>query len=66
MDVISALLGIPEEERERYRALGRHGLERDPETGLPPAEGIEGMIRARASCCCALLAERRAEAARTT
>jgi cytochrome P450 len=59
MDVISALLGIPEEDRDRYRGWIDRGLERDPETGLLPAEGIEGMLRAR-EYMLALLAERRA------
>ncbi len=59
MDVVSALLGIPEEDRDRYRGWVDKGLERDPDTGLPPAEGIEGMQRARAMML-ALLAERRA------
>ncbi|MEE2678178.1 MAG: cytochrome P450 [Myxococcota bacterium] len=47
MDVISALLGIPEEFRETYRAWVDRGLERDPETGHPPAQAIEGMHRNR-------------------
>jgi cytochrome P450 len=34
MDVISLLLGIPEEERDEYRARVDMGLERDPEGGL--------------------------------
>jgi cytochrome P450 len=46
MDVISALLGIPEEHRDRYRGWVDRGLERDPDTGLPPPDGIEGMKNA--------------------
>ena len=34
MDVISVLLGIPEEERDEYRSRVDMGLERDPEGGL--------------------------------
>ena len=34
MDVISLLLGIPEEDRDGYRARVDMGLERDPEAGL--------------------------------
>ena len=59
MDVISAMLGIPEEDRERYRGWVERGLERDPETGVPPPEGIEGMLKAR-DLMLGLLAERRA------
>ena len=47
MDVISALLGIPEDMREPYRLWVDKMLERDPETGLPPAEGMEGGAKAR-------------------
>jgi cytochrome P450 len=50
MDVISALLGIPEEDRERYRRWVDLGLERDPDTGQIPAEGIEGMQKAGEIC----------------
>jgi cytochrome P450 len=41
MDVISALLGIPEPDRDRYRRLVDHGLARDPDTGLQPDANIE-------------------------
>jgi cytochrome P450 len=58
MDVISVLLGIPESDRERYRRWVDMGLERDPDTGLPPAEGIEGMKKA-GEMMRALLAARR-------
>ncbi len=47
MDVISVLLGIPQSERDGYRESVDRMLERDPETGLPPQEGIEGMLRSR-------------------
>ncbi len=59
MDVISALLGIPEEHREEYRGWVEKGLERDPETGMPPPGGFEGMRKA-GDLMLALLAERRA------
>ena len=36
MDVISALLGIPEEYRETYRHQLDEGLKRDPDTGSMP------------------------------
>jgi cytochrome P450 len=36
MDVISALLGIPEEDRDMYRAMTDVGFSRDPEGGLQP------------------------------
>jgi cytochrome P450 len=60
MDVISALLGIPVEERDRYRQQVDRGLERDPETGAPSAEGIEGMQQGRAMLL-DLLAKRRVQ-----
>lgn len=59
MDVISAMLGIPDEDRERYRGWVEKGLERNPETGAMPPEGIQGMLNAR-KLMLALLAERRA------
>jgi cytochrome P450 len=59
MDVISALLGIPEADRDRYRTWVDRGLERDPDTGQIPPEGIEGMQKA-GQMMRALLAERRA------
>jgi cytochrome P450 len=59
MDVISALLGIPEEERDGYRAAVERGLERDPETGAIPPDGIEGMQRARELLVRLLAARRR-------
>ena len=58
MDVISALVGIPEEDRATYRGWIDRGLERDPETGQPPAGAAEGMMRASAYVA-GLLAERR-------
>lgn len=58
MDVISAMLGIPDEDRERYRGWVEKGLERDPETGAMPPEGVQGMMNAR-KLMLALLAERR-------
>jgi cytochrome P450 len=59
MDVISAMLGIPDEDRERYRGWVGKGLERDPETGAIPPDGSQGMLNARAMML-ALLAEQRA------
>ena len=47
MDVISALVGIPEQDRDRYRQSVDRVLERDPDTGLPPADAAEGMLQAR-------------------
>lgn len=44
MDVISALVGIPEEDRATYRGWVDRGLERDPETGKAPAGAVEGMM----------------------
>ena len=46
MDVISLLLGIPDEDRDAYRSWVDKGLERDPETGKPPAGAAEGMWKA--------------------
>jgi cytochrome P450 len=60
MDVISALLGIPPEYRDRYRQWVDHGLERDPDSGLPSPEGIAGMVEAR-DLILDLLAQRRAD-----
>ncbi len=48
MDVISVLVGIPEEERATYRGWVDKGLERDPETGQPPPGALEGMMSASA------------------
>ncbi len=58
MDVISVLVGIPEEDRATYRGWVDKGLERDPETGKPPAGAAEGMWSASAYVG-RLLAERR-------
>ena len=48
MDVISVLVGIPEEDRATYRGWVDKGLERDPETGKPPPGAAEGMWSASA------------------
>jgi cytochrome P450 len=48
MDVISALVGIPEEDRATYRGWIDRGLERDPETGKAPAGAAEGMLSSSA------------------
>ncbi len=45
MDVISALLGFPEEIREEYREGVDRMLARDPETGLPPADAPQAVAR---------------------
>ncbi len=58
MDVISALLGIPEEERDHYRECIDRGLERDPDTGLPPAANLDFLGKMR-EYQLELLAERR-------
>ena len=47
MDVISALLGIPVELRDEFREGVDMMLQRDPETGLPPADAIQGVMRNR-------------------
>jgi len=60
MDVISALLGIPEEFRDSYRTWVDRGLERDPETGQAPAEAVEGMHKGR-DYILELVRERRAQ-----
>ena len=59
MDVISALLGIPEPERDRFREAVDLGLARDPDTGLPPKQAIEAMVENRALILDLLLARRR-------
>jgi cytochrome P450 len=59
MDVISALVGIPEADRDAYREWVDKGLERDPETGLPPEENLQ-LLRKAGSYVLELLAERRA------
>ena len=43
MDVISVLLGIPEEDRDQYRSWVDMGLERDPETGKIPEANLAAM-----------------------
>lgn len=60
MDVISELLGIPEKERDDYRESVDRMLERDPDTGFPPAEAAAGMQRSRALIL-ELLQQRRRE-----
>ena len=59
MDVISLLLGIPPEDRDRYRGWVARGLERDPETGQPHPDGIEGMQKSRAYILDCLVERRR-------
>jgi cytochrome P450 len=48
MDVISALVGIPESDRDMYRNWVDQGLQRDPETGQLPAENLAEMGKASA------------------
>ncbi len=47
MDVISALVGIPEEDRDAYRTWVDKGLERDPDTGQIPLENLEFIGKSR-------------------
>jgi cytochrome P450 len=47
MDVISALVGIPDSDRDMYRNWVDKGLQRDPESGEIPAENFVDMGRAR-------------------
>ncbi len=58
MDVISALLGIPEEAREEYRVGVDLMLRRDPETGAIPEEAGPASARNRETLV-RLLEERR-------
>lgn len=58
MDVIGLLIGIPEEDRDRYREWVDGGLARDPETGMPSEQGLAGMAQA-GEYILRLLAERR-------
>ena len=46
MDVISVLLGIPKEDRDRYRLWVDRGLERDPD-GKVTSDSIRGMGESR-------------------
>jgi cytochrome P450 len=48
MDVISALLGIPAEDRDMYRGWVDRGLERDPDSGMPTMESVVTMGESRA------------------
>ncbi|MGI9431103.1 MAG: cytochrome P450, partial [Myxococcota bacterium] len=59
MDVISALLGLPEENRDEFREGVDMMLSRDPETGLPPADAIEAVGRNRKTMLDLLAARRR-------
>jgi cytochrome P450 len=59
MDVISALVGIPEPDRDTVRGWVDKGLERDPDTGLPPPAAAEGMVKNR-DYLLGLLGDRRA------
>jgi len=47
MDVISALLGIPEEDRDMYRGWVDKGLERDPDSGAPTGESVATLGESR-------------------
>jgi cytochrome P450 len=57
MDVISVLLGIPEEDRDHYRETVDKGLERDPDGGLAPESIVS--IGASRNYVNELIAERR-------
>lgn len=59
MDVISVLLGIPVEDRDRYRGWVDKGLQRDPDGGLA-TDAIIGMGTAR-QYIADLIARRRAD-----
>jgi cytochrome P450 len=59
MDVISALLGIPEADRDTYRHWVDIGLARDPDTGQMPPEAVEGMVQNR-DYVLGMITERRA------
>jgi cytochrome P450 len=58
MDVISALLGIPESERDGYRSAVDASLARDPDSGKMLPGAVEAMSRG-AAYLRSLLAERR-------
>ena len=45
MDVISSLLGIPNEDRDRVRGWSNDLLHRDPGNPMPTRQGIESMGR---------------------
>jgi len=60
MDVISALIGIPEPDRARYRENVDRGLERDPDTGEMPPGAAEAMGET-SRYLLGLLADRRRE-----
>ena len=60
MDVISALVGIPEEDRDTFRTWIDKGLERDPDTRELPPGNRAYMVRAR-EFIRALLERRRRE-----
>ena len=57
MDVISALLGIPEEDRDAYRHSIDEGLNRDPDGGLDPT--AISAISASQGYIAGLIAQRR-------
>jgi cytochrome P450 len=60
MDVISAMLGIPEGTREDVRVWANDTLERDPDEPHPPARALQAMAKLEA-CLRELVARRRAE-----
>jgi cytochrome P450 len=60
MDVISAMLGIPEGTRDRVRIWANDLLERDPDDPRPPARALEAMAQLDA-CMRELISARRAE-----
>jgi cytochrome P450 len=60
MDVISAMLGIPEGTRDDIRVWANDTLERDPDDPRPPARALEAMGKIQA-CLRELVAARRAD-----
>ncbi len=59
MDVISALLGIPEQDRDMYRGWVDKALSRDPDSGAPPEQTALELASSR-QYILDLLRERRA------
>ena len=58
MDVISALLGIPEEDRDAYREGVDQGLNRDPDAGIDESKALK-MVGSGTGYVAALIEERR-------
>jgi cytochrome P450 len=60
MDVISALLGIPPEDRDAVRGWSNQVLHREPDDPMPPPMALEAMAKSQAYYAEALAARRRA------